>query len=211
MTRTIFFDLGNVLIHHDRKKAIQALAPFIPTSPAELETGIDMTLEHEFEVGNYTILEYIAEINTRYQPEIPITRSDLLSVWSRSFWPNQPVCELLDPLQGQAQLVLLSNTNALHFQTIQEQYGSILAKLDDFVLSYKVGARKPQPKIYQAALALAQTTSQHAIFIDDLLENVRAAEALGINSCHYQSVSRLIAFLSQKGFKLTGKQVKQER
>ncbi len=211
MKTTIFFDLGNVLINHDRYKAIQALARFIPAAPEQLERNIDMALEHEFEVGQYTISEYIAEINTRYQPRKPITQADLLSVWALSFWPNHPVCDLLDSLKSQAQLVLLSNTNALHYQAILKHYGSMLSKLDDRVLSYEVGARKPQPKIYQAALDQARTTARQALFIDDLAENIQAAEAMGITCLHYKSYAQLTGFLTQNGFKLAYKQAKRER
>ncbi len=44
-------------------------------------------------------------------------------------------------------LFLLSNTNALHFEYIQENY-PVLKHFSHFILSYKVGSRKPEKGIY---------------------------------------------------------------
>jgi len=49
-----------------------------------------------------------------------------------------------------------------------------------FVISGDAGARKPDPAIYQRLLDKAGFQPHEAIFVDDRLMNVRAADALGI-------------------------------
>jgi biotin operon repressor BirA-like protein len=51
-------------------------------------------------------------------------------------------------------LILISNTNRLHYEYIRRTY-PILRAFDHVVLSYKLKTRKPEPAIYRAALRLS--------------------------------------------------------
>lgn len=63
------------------------------------------------------------------------------------------------------------------------------------VNSSSVGAAKPDSKIFSAAMEAADCSPGQALFVDDALENVQAAEALGIRGHVYESPSSLLAFL----------------
>ncbi len=47
--------------------------------------------------------------------------------------------------------------------------------------------RKPDPEIYEYVLQSEEFDAADAIFFDDVEENVKAAEALGIRSIHVTS------------------------
>jgi epoxide hydrolase-like predicted phosphatase len=49
------------------------------------------------------------------------------------------------------------------------------------------GLMKPDPRIYQIALARISVQPQEAIFVDDFIENITGARELGINAIHFQS------------------------
>ena len=51
---------------------------------------------------------------------------------------------------------------------------------DDIVHSHEVGMRKPNPAIYQLALARLGAEPGRTAFLDDVLSNVVAAEAVGM-------------------------------
>jgi len=51
-----------------------------------------------------------------------------------------------------------------------------------FVISGDVGARKPDPEIYRCLLTRAGTNPADAVFVDDRLRNVKAADEMGISS-----------------------------
>jgi putative hydrolase of the HAD superfamily len=54
---------------------------------------------------------------------------------------------------------------------------------DALVLSFEVGSRKPQPGIYEAALAaLGDVSPSDALFVDDQVRYCDGARALGIDT-----------------------------
>jgi FMN phosphatase YigB (HAD superfamily) len=71
--------------------------------------------------------------------------------------------------------------------------------LDGIVSSADVGAAKPEPEIYVAALALAGVEAGEAGFVDDHVDNVAAAEALGIRGHRYVDVAGLDDALARWG------------
>jgi 2-haloacid dehalogenase len=62
---------------------------------------------------------------------------------------------------------------------------------DGRVVSGEEKTRKPFPDFYQVLLNRYRVNPSEAIFIDDNLRNVKAAEELGINSIHFQSTTQL--------------------
>lgn len=68
---------------------------------------------------------------------------------------------------------------------------------DVLVFSYEQRLIKPDPAIYQAVLARLGTAPEETLFIDDLLSNVEAAQALGIHGLQYTGVAELAAALRQ--------------
>jgi 2-haloacid dehalogenase len=62
---------------------------------------------------------------------------------------------------------------------------------DGRVVSGEEKTRKPFPDFYQILLNRYGVDPGEAIFIDDNLRNVRAAEELGITSIHFQSTQQL--------------------
>ena len=62
---------------------------------------------------------------------------------------------------------------------------------DGRVVSGEEKTRKPFHDFYQVLLNRYQVNPSEAIFIDDNLRNVKAAEELGINSIHFQSTPQL--------------------
>jgi len=76
---------------------------------------------------------------------------------------------------------LLSNTNAAHIAYVKKQY-DLLDKFDDLVLSYEVGAMKPDPPIFEAALGKIECDPSECFYTDDIVENVERARGFGIQA-----------------------------
>ncbi len=62
---------------------------------------------------------------------------------------------------------------------------------DGRVVSGEEKIRKPFPEIYERLLSRYDISINHALFIDDNLRNIKAAETLGINSIHFQNPLQL--------------------
>jgi HAD superfamily hydrolase (TIGR01509 family) len=120
-------------------------------------------------------------------------------IWGRIFLPEPLIPEeLFAQLRTRHKLLLLSNTNEMHFALAQERY-PLLRHFDDHVLSYKVGAMKPSAAIYQEAIARAGCRPQECFFTDDLLLNVEAAREQGMDAVQFQSFPDLEAELRSRG------------
>src|SRR5687768_540599 len=84
----------------------------------------------------------------------------------------------------------LTNWQAGLFDIALVRY-NFLHWFDGRVVSGEEKTRKPFPEFYQRLLNRYNVKPEEAIFIDDNLRNVKAAETLGITSIHFQSTSQL--------------------
>lgn len=98
--------------------------------------------------------------------------------------------ELVEELKDKGlEVVLLTN--------VSPQYAEVLrghGHYDPFkikVLSYEVGAWKPDPAIYQHALKALGMKPEETIFIDDAPRNITAAEALGIHGIVFHTAEQV--------------------
>jgi putative hydrolase of the HAD superfamily len=74
-------------------------------------------------------------------------------------------------------------SNCSHNTTPVVERLGLAEELDALVLSFEVGARKPQPRIYLAALdAVGGVSPGDAVFVDDQVRYCDAAAALGIST-----------------------------
>jgi len=67
------------------------------------------------------------------------------------------------------------------------------------VWSFQLGIAKPDPEIYRHTLAKLGTRPEETLFIDDKLENIEAARALGMKAIQFFSVEELRADLIAAG------------
>ena len=93
----------------------------------------------------------------------------------------------------------LTNWSAETFPIALQRF-DFLQWFDGRLVSGEEKTRKPFPAFYQLLLDRYHIQPEAALFIDDNLRNVKAAEALGISSIHYQSPQELRKQL--KGFSL---------
>ncbi|MCF3123895.1 HAD-IA family hydrolase, partial [Streptomyces arenae] len=81
--------------------------------------------------------------------------------------------------------------------------GGLLDVADHVVLSCEVGCAKPDPRIYEIALRRTGTEPDRTLFVDDVVENVEAARALGmVGHVHRDTVDtlgRIDVFLAERG------------
>ena len=56
---------------------------------------------------------------------------------------------------------------------------------DAVVISGEVGMRKPEPEIFAHVLDLLGVRAEETVFVDDLRQNVEAADALGLVGVHH--------------------------
>lgn len=84
----------------------------------------------------------------------------------------------------------LTNWSAETFPIALERF-DFLHWFDGRVVSGEEKMRKPFPEFYQLLLNRYKVNAEEALFIDDNLRNVKAAEGLGISSIHFHSSKQL--------------------
>lgn len=96
---------------------------------------------------------------------------------------------------GNYKLYALTNWQAGLFDIALVRY-NFLHWFDGRVVSGEEKIRKPYPEFYQRLLDRYNVKAGEALFIDDNLRNIKAAEEIGIKSIHFQSPEQLKAILS---------------
>jgi putative hydrolase of the HAD superfamily len=197
---TLIFDLGQVILPFDWKRGYRALAEYSPYAPEEVrrrikETGLFDTVERGLvEPGELARrLSAVLELNVPFEK--------FRELWSSIFLPepNLPD-EMLAGLHANHRLLLLSNTDAIHYGWIVEKY-PIMRHFDHCVLSFELGLRKPEPGIYQEAIRQSQCAPAAIFFTDDIAENIAAARLAGIDAVQFQSLEQLEGELMSRGIR----------
>jgi putative hydrolase of the HAD superfamily len=194
MIRTIIFDLGGVIVPLAFHRGYAQLEQRCGIPAAEIPKRIASTnLVPHFESGRLEPKAFVEQLCQHIGADL--TFEEFCSIWTSVFLPHTLVSEdLIAGLKKNYRLVLLSNTNAIHWDMIRENY-SLLRHFDEYVLSYKVGAMKPKERIYQEAIAKAQCAPQQCFFTDDVPAYVEGAKAAGIQAAQFINQEQLVADL----------------
>ncbi|MDG6909887.1 MAG: HAD family phosphatase [Nitrososphaerota archaeon] len=80
-----------------------------------------------------------------------------------------------------ARVVALSNMSREVWKSLQERF-DIGSLFSSEVLSFELGILKPDPAIYIEAVKRADAQPGACLFVDDIVENIEAARALGIKA-----------------------------
>ncbi|MFB3829437.1 MAG: HAD family hydrolase [Bryobacteraceae bacterium] len=202
MIKTILFDLGKTLIPFDFTRGYSGMEALCGVDAAEIRARLGTTdLVERFESGFVEPDEFVRELSAIIGAEVDY--AGFCRAWSSIFLPDPLVPEaMLEALHRNYRLLLLSNTNAIHFAMLVETY-PLLRHFDDFVLSYKVKAMKPDPAIYREAIALAGCRAEECFYTDDVAAYVEAARSEGMQAAQFQSLEQLECEMRARGIRWT--------
>jgi FMN phosphatase YigB (HAD superfamily) len=197
--KAVIFDLGKVLVNFDFKRGYRALEGLCPYPAPEIPRRIAPTgLVQGFETGMVEPQDFVAQLCRVL--DLRVDYDQFCGIWSSIFAETLvPEC-MLEGLAARYRLLLLSNTNAIHFKMIRENY-PMLRHFHDLVLSYEVKAMKPNPEIFRAAIAKAGCRPEECFYTDDIAEFVEAARKLGIDAVQFQSADQIAQELEARGIR----------
>jgi HAD superfamily hydrolase (TIGR01549 family) len=98
-------------------------------------------------------------------------------------------------------LGILSNTCEGHWEHCAGRYALVRELFDVHILSYRVGAAKPDPAIYQSAARQAGVAPEDVFFTDDIPSHVEAARASGFDAVQYTSTPKLVQDLRARSLR----------
>jgi putative hydrolase of the HAD superfamily len=195
--RLVVSDFGGVICAFDYWAFCDRLARRLGKDSEEIYAAVYRNnLQVEFERGRLTGPEYHRRVMDLLQADMPY--GEFFPMYGDIFTEIPATCEMLQRLHARYPLYLLSDTNEIHFGYVKERL-EILRLFDEFIVSYEVGAMKPDPRIYQEALRRSGLPASACVFIDDRSENVGGAERVGMHGVHFRSAAQCAADLARLG------------
>lgn len=197
MIKALIFDLGNVILKVDKTEQFKKLARDSNKTVSYIKTFFENSeFRKAFERGKLNPKQFYEK--TAKELNLKMNFKEFKKTWCYIFTLNEDVEELIKILKRKFELILLSNTDVLHFEYIKNKY-KIVNAFDERVLSYEVGYRKPNPLIFLNALRRAETLPFKCVYIDDIPEFVYVARLMGIRAFQYKNFKKLKSDLSKVG------------
>lgn len=206
--RAVVFDIGKVLLDNSGDRWVESIKPYSPLKETQIYREIFLmgdNLVPRFDSGEISVSEFLEEFKKRLKLEVTDEKAGFL--WSSAMIYSRAMEDLVDSLKKKGYLLwIISNTNKLHVAHMEHFYGRLLGKFHGKTYSCDDGVRclKPHPYIYCYTLVwfkrlVPGLKPEECIFIDDLEENVQAAESLGWKGIKHTSVIRTKVLLEEYG------------
>ena len=196
MIKTIIFDFGGVFVNLN-KEATQ-----IELATLGVHNFSDEMVQNNmlYEKGLISSEEFIFF----YKDQFPGTTYN----WLRNAWNSVMLdfpehrLEFIESLfnENKFMLILLSNTNVIHFQKVIEQMGEekylrFKNSFHSFYLSHEIKMRKPEKEIFRFVLKTHTLEPDECLFIDDTRTHTDIANKLGIHIWNIHSENEDIVTL----------------
>ena len=190
MIKAIIFDLGNVLILHDKEEFILKVLSKYKISNRELFQKIELESRLKMDYGEITSHEYIRNINK--QTGSNIKEKDYYNIFFSKPQSklNTNLIGLIKELRRKYKIFLLANNNKPMHEFIKSKK---LDKLFDKVLfSYQVGLKKPDPKFFERLLSGTKIKSEECVFVDDREDYMPRVKKLKMKTIVYKNFKQLL-------------------
>jgi len=194
--RLLLFDLGNVLVRFEPDRFSRSLGLNVQSAQNHYGKGV-REITNLYESGRYSTDEYFLSLRSflKERFDIPELKKAFLSVLTD---PIPGMEDLVRRATGRLSSALVSNTNEFHFTTILPRVPA-LKYLPKRYLSYEIGAIKPSPEFYECIKRKEDIEADEMLFIDDVEENIVAAEHAGMVGYLFDGMERFGCHLKEIG------------
>jgi epoxide hydrolase-like predicted phosphatase len=199
--KVFVFDFGSVIAKTDHQEIAHFIAQSLDLSDSEAlealkqlkECNLQGKKEQEFWID-------YAKAKDIQLPENWIEKLNEAQLHALKEIPG--MVALVNDLQRQGyQTALLSNVRKTHAD-IKRKLG-FYDLFHPLLLSYEIGARKPDPEAYTILLNTLKVPPQTIIFIDNKPENIKAARSFGLDGILFISKDQLIQELKKRGIEIS--------
>lgn len=197
MIKLIVSDFGGVICRFDYRIFCERLARQIGRSADEIYAALYAgDLQSQFEHGRLTGADYHRRVMELLGAEVPYR--DFSAMYGNIFTEIPDTCALLRRFHRRYPLYLLSDTNEIHFTHVKQTVQA-LRLFDQCIVSYEVGALKPDPRMYREVLRRSGLPASACVFVDDRAENVEGAERVGMHAVHFRDAGQCADALAEMG------------
>ncbi|MGM0366690.1 MAG: HAD family hydrolase [Actinomycetota bacterium] len=187
--KLVILDIGNVILKFDHRITCSKLSAYSDYSEDKIYSMVfEDNLFFLYEQGKISSKDYFNKVRDRLG--LNIRYEQFYPIWGDIFSIIEEMEEVIFSLERKAKLYALSNTDELHFLYLKNKF-SIFEHFNQSILSYEVGACKPDKKIYRKALETAGLPASEALFVDDIAENAEAFRKMGGKAVVFRGVDDL--------------------
>lgn len=194
----IILDMGNVLLEWNKDKILKAVVKtekdYLILDKAIFQSG----LWERLDLGTLTREELVDKVlsilGDCYQDEV----EEVIWNWPAYIDIYSEVYPLLAVLKRKGhRIFVLSNTSPVFYELLKDQLSPLAEILNGFVLSCDIKAIKPDPKMFEEILQKYELDPANCIFLDDVKENTKMAESLGIKAYQVKQRSDVVDILQR--------------
>lgn len=199
MIKAIVLDIGGVLLRTEDRSGRQMLEKKHNLAPG----GADDLVFNSRPAAKSTVGQVERDkIWQHVAEELSLTPQEL-EAFKLAFWQgdhiDQELLSYLKTLKSSYKTALLSNAWMGTRQVLADQYQIIEGlTVDHILISSELGIAKPNQRIYHILSDTIQCDFNQILFVDDFIENIQAAKALGIRTIHYQPGKDLITLIQSE-------------
>lgn len=186
--KAILFDFGGVLAELRGESHVLSLLDHPMTRKEMWSRWSHSPAVRAHETGKISADQFSEQIVT----ELGLNVSPREFLVGFSDWIVGPYAETHDLLRQVASrytTALLSNTCALHWPVIESL--AVLPHMHHVFASYQIGRIKPDAAYFEHVLAEMDIAPQEAVFFDDSMLNVAAAQALGLHAYRVEGAKQV--------------------
>jgi epoxide hydrolase-like predicted phosphatase len=176
----IIWDIGGVLERTEDPTPRQKVADRLGVGLKELtRLFFGQTDNYSVQLGEITPETHWENVRT----QLGLTEQEMIAIQDEFFAGDRMDMDLVNHIRELKQnycTAVLSNYMAVLRQRITGEW-QIGDAFHHLIISSEVGLMKPSPEIYQFALETVGFAPEETVFIDDFIENVEGARAVGIH------------------------------
>ncbi len=147
----------------------------------------------DFERGRVTPLDFYEKFIKEFKVELGY--EEFIGIWCDIFSPKEEMIDLVRRLKDIYPLYLISNINKSHYEFLYNKFSDVFSLFDALILSFEVGAIKPEVKIYEELRKTAGVGYEDIIYIDDREDLTAKAKELTLNCVRFDTLERLVKVL----------------
>lgn len=181
--RAVLFDMGGVIVRTEYQAPRQTLAERFGMDYEDIEkivfgsasaarASVGAITEEEHWQAVMKVLKQPAHAYEKIRDEF--FAGDLI---------DRTILDFLRSIKPKYKVGIISNAwSGLRAFIEREKFDDVFNKM---IISAEVGVVKPEAKIYQIALEQFGVQANEAVFVDDVPENIKACEKLGMKGIHF--------------------------
>ena len=194
--RAVIFDVGGVLVRTERRTARRQWEERLGLPEFGLGKAVfGSEMSARASIGQASVADVWRHVAAQFGLNEEQMRELERDFWSDD-WLDTELAQFVRDLRPRVKTGILSNAWPEARKVLTAKF-RLADAVDVMILSAEVGCAKPDLRIYQIAVERLGVRFDEAVFVDDMAQNVAAAQALGMGGIQFKSTAQTIAEIEQ--------------